>query len=120
MPTTFLKLSDLLTLTADLGAGPVRDLGLLESAAARPQTTLFGEPAYASLELQAAALLHSICRNLALVDGNKRLAWLATVVFLDVNGVFVELPDDEAFDLVMAVAEGPLDLPEIAERLGAS
>ena len=101
----------------DLGAGPVRDLGLLESAAARPRTSLFGEDAYPSLELKAAALLHSLCRNHPLVDGNKRLSWLATTVFLDLNGVDVTMSHDEAFDLVMAVADGTLDVPEIAQRL---
>lgn len=115
--TTYLSLADLLTLTQDLGAGPVRDVGLLSSATARPQTTLFGDDAYESLELKAAALLHSVCRNHALVDGNKRLAWLAAVIFLDLNGVEVDLSNDEAFDLVMAVAEGSLDVPEIAARL---
>lgn len=115
----YLSLEDLLQLTVDLGAGPVRDAGLLESASARPRTTVFGEDAYPTLELKAAALLHSVCNNHALVDGNKRLAWLAATVFLDLNGRVVEMPDDQAFDLVMAVAEGRLDVPEIAVALEA-
>jgi death on curing protein len=114
----YLDLEDLLQLTDDLGAGPVRDVGLLESAAARPRTSLFGEDAYPSLMLKAAALLHSLCRNHALVDGNKRLAWLASLVFLDINGVGVVMSQDEAFNLVMEVAEGTLDVPDIAQRLG--
>ncbi len=97
----------------------VRDLGLLASAAGRPATTLMGEDAYPTLADKAAALLHSLARNHALVDGNKRLAWLATVVFLDLNGRTVELGDDDAFALVMAVAEGSLDVAEIAARLTA-
>lgn len=113
----YLDLEELLILTRRLGAGPVRDPGLLESAAARPRTSVFGEDAYPTLELKAAALLHSLCRNHALVDGNKRLAWLAADLFLRLNGQVVEMPDDEAFDLVMAVAEGRLDLPEIAAQL---
>jgi death on curing protein len=113
----FLDVEDLVQLTADLGAGPVRDIGLLDSASARPRSSVFGEDAYASIELKAAALLHSICGNHALVDGNKRLAWLAAVVFLDLNGRRITLSHDEAFDLVMAVAEGALDVPEIAVRL---
>jgi death-on-curing protein len=113
----YLDLEDLLQLTDDLGAGPVRDVGLLESAAARPRTSLFGEDAYPTLPLKAAALLHSICLNHALVDGNKRLAWLAAATFLDINGGAITVTQDEAFDLVMTVAEGGLDMPEIAERL---
>ncbi|GAA3656734.1 type II toxin-antitoxin system death-on-curing family toxin [Nocardioides ginsengisoli] len=114
----FLDLEDLLALTDDLRAGPVRDAGLLEASVARPRTTLFGDDAYPGLVLKAAALLHSICRNHALVDGNKRLAWLATDVFLRINDVVVELPDDQAFDLVMGVADGTLDVPDIADVLG--
>ena len=96
----------------------VRDYGLLESAVARPATTVFGEDAYPSLELKAAALLHSLTTNHALVDGNKRLAWTATIVFLYLNGQYVDGPDDEAFDFVMAVAGGALsDLDKIAEQL---
>ena len=118
--TTFLDLEDLIQLTRDLGAGPVRDAGLLESAAARPRTTLFGEDAYPAIETKAAALLHSICRNHALVDGNKRLAWHAATVFLWLNGWRVTLTQDKAFTLVMDVAEGVLDVPEIARALGSA
>jgi death on curing protein len=92
-----LDLEDLLALTRALGAGPVRDLGLLDSACARPRSTAFGADAYTTLEAKAAALLHSLARNQALVDGNKRLAWLAAVVFLDINGSAVELDDEDAF-----------------------
>jgi death-on-curing protein len=113
----YLDLEDLLQLVRDLTAGPVRDVGLLDSAAARPQSSAFGEDAYPTLALKAAALLHSIARNHALVDGNKRLAWLATVVFLDLNGHRPDLTPDAAFDLVMDVAEGKSDVEEIANRL---
>lgn len=116
--TEFLSLEDLLHLTRDLGAGPVRDVGLLDSAVARPRSSAFGEDAYPTIELKAAALLHSICRNHALVDGNKRLAWHATTVFLAVNGYSVILDHDKAFELVMGVAEGSADVEQIAEVLG--
>jgi death on curing protein len=117
-----LDLEDLLVLVRKLGAGPVRDIGLLDAAVARPRSSAFGADAYPGLELKAAALLHSIVRNHALVDGNKRLAWLATVVFLDLNGKRVEIDDESAFELVMGAAEGSLDLEDIAARLlgGAS
>lgn len=105
-------------MTRALGAGPVRDVGLLDSAATRPRSTVFGELAYPTVPLQAAALLHSIACNHPLVDGNKRLAWLSTVVVLRLNDHDVDLTHDEAFQLVMDVASGSLrDVPDIAERL---
>jgi death on curing protein len=113
----YLDLEDLLGLVRDLRTGPVRDVGLLDSAAARPRSGAFGEDAYPTLSLKAAALLHSLVGNHALVDGNKRLGWLATVVFLDVNGHAPDLDDDEAFTLVMDVAAGRVDVEEIAARL---
>jgi death on curing protein len=115
----YLELDDLLGLVRALGAGPVREVGLLEAACARPRATVYGADAYPSLVDKASALLHSLVRNHALVDGNKRLGWLAAVVFLDVNGLQVDLSDDDAFELVMAVAEGRLEVDAIAERLRA-
>jgi death-on-curing protein len=100
-----------------LGVGPVRDVGLLDSALARPRSSAFGRDAYAPLDLKAAALLHSIGGNHSLVDGNKRLAWLATVVFLDLNGPAPDLTDDDAFDLVWDVASDQVGLDEIQRRL---
>lgn len=97
---------------------PIRDLGLLGSAAARPQATAFGDDAYADLWTKAAALLHSVVKNHALVDGNKRLGWLATAVFLEINGVPVtHVTNDAVFDLVMAVTTGRDDVAEIAAEL---
>ncbi len=98
----------------------IRDAGLLESALARPQTVLFGEDAYPDIHTKAAALLHSICSNHALVDGNKRLALAGTIAFLGMNGWVLTLSNDEAYDLVIAVASGELeDLSELAGRLQA-
>ena len=113
----YLDLEDLLGLVRALGAGPVRDLGLLDSAGARPRSQAFGEDAYGTLALKAAALLHSLVGNHALVDGNKRLGWLATVVFLDLNGHAPDLDDDAAFALVIDVAAGAVDVENIALRL---
>lgn len=113
----YLTLEDLLRLVRRLGLGPVRDLGLLDAAVARPQSSAFGEDAYPTIELKAAALLHSIVTNHALVDGNKRLGWLATTVFLDVNDAPVDLGDDDAFQLVVDVAEGRIGVEESADRL---
>jgi len=96
----------------------VRDYGLLESALARPRASIFGADAYPSLAEKAAALLHSIAGNHAFVDGNKRLALAATIAFLGVNGQRLTLSNDEAYDLVIAVAKGELDdVPTIATRI---
>jgi death on curing protein len=115
----YLDLEDLLGLTRRLNAGQVRDVGLLESTCARPRATVFGSEAYPSLPLKAAALLHSLVRHHALVDGNKRLAWLAAVVFLDLNDHTVTIDDEAAYELVMAAAEGRIDVEGIAEGLAA-
>lgn len=117
MSIEYLTLEDLVDLVRRLGAGPVRDIGLLDAAAARPRSSAFGTDAYPTLALKAAALLHSIVRNRALVDGNKRLAWLATVVFCSLNGVEITLSDDDAFDLVMMAASGEEELEEVVARL---
>jgi death-on-curing protein len=114
----YLDLDDILALVRALGVGPVRDLGLLDSAVARSRSSAFGEDAYPTLTLKAASLLHSLANNHALVDGNKRLAWLATVVFLDINGTAPSLDDDEAFDLVWEIAATSIDVEGIARRLG--
>lgn len=117
---TYLTLEDLLGLVRRLGVGPVTDVGLLDAAVARPRSSAFGDDAYPTLHLKAAALLHSIVTNHALADGNKRLGWLAAVVFLDLNEAAVTLEDDDAFDLVMAVAEDRTDVKSIADRLARS
>jgi|SRR5665213_90376 len=113
----YLDLEDLLQLVRMLRIGPVRDIGLLDSAAARPRSSAFGEDAYPSIRLKAAALLQSITNNHALVDGNKRLAWLATTVFLDLNGLGPELSDEDAFNLVWEVAGSSVDVEAIALKL---
>jgi len=113
----YLDLEDVLAMVRTLSIGPVRDIGLLDSAVNRPRSSAFGEDAYPSLSLKAAALLHSMTKNHALVDGNKRLAWLSTVVFCDLNGFAPRLTDDEAFQLVWDIASSEVDVALIAERL---
>lgn len=111
-----------LLMLADLAVGgqaQVRDLGLLSSAAARPQSGFGDFEAYPTLSAKAAALLHSLVRNHGLVDGNERLGWVATVAFCDLNGTWIEAPDVDAYELVIAVAEGRIDVPAIADHLRA-
>jgi death-on-curing protein len=107
----YLTLPELLHIAErTLGDGyAVRDYGLLEAALARPQATAFGKDAYPDLDAKAAALLHSIARNHALIDGNKRLALAAVIAFYGLNGRRLTLANDEAYDLVMSVAAGQLD-----------
>ncbi len=107
----YLDLDSLLYIAArTLGGEPVvRDYGLLESALARPRASAFGEDAYPDIFAKAAALLHSLARNHALVDGNKRLALASTIAFLGINGHRLTLSNEEAYDLVIAVATGALD-----------
>ncbi len=99
----------------------IRDVGLLESALARPRASAFGKDAYAGVEEKAAALLHSFARNHALVDGNKRLALAATIAFLGLDGHRLTLSNDQAYEFVMAVATGDLDdISTIAGRIRTS
>jgi death-on-curing protein len=94
------------TLGADYA---VRDYGLLEAALARPKATAFGKDAYPDPDAKAAALLHSIARNHALIDGNKRLALATVIAFYGLNGRRLTLTNDEAYDLVISIAAGQLD-----------
>jgi death on curing protein len=113
-PIDYLSLDDIL----EVGQGVVddlrvRDLGLLASAAARPAMTAFGEDAYPTFADKAAALMHSIARNHALINGNTRLAWSATRVFCLLNGRDLVFTVDEAEQLVLDVASGRLDVPDL-------
>jgi death on curing protein len=116
-----LDLDDLLHIARrTLGDVEMRDVGLLEAAAARPRATAFGEDAYPSIHAKAAALLHSVARSHPLVDGNKRLALAATIAYYGLNGLRLTLTNGEAYDLVMAVAAGEIDdVPAIAATLEA-
>ncbi|KQQ10592.1 type II toxin-antitoxin system death-on-curing family toxin [Rathayibacter sp. Leaf296] len=114
----YLGLEDLLAIAEDLRVASVRDLGLLDSAAHRPQSSLYGREAYPGIHLKAAVLLESIVRNNPLIDGNKRLGWLSAVVFLGLNGLDLDAPDDDAYDLVIGVATGEVAAEESAGKLG--
>ena len=119
MADRLLTLADLLFVAErTLGEFVVRDIGLLDVATARPQSTVFGEDAYPSLELKVAALVHSVARNHALVDGNKRLALASAIATFGFNGRRLSLTNDEAYELIIEVATGALvDVDYIAVRL---
>jgi len=116
----YVELDDLIDLARVLlgDPPPTRDVGLLGSAAARPQASAFGHDAYPDVVTKAAALLQSVVCNHALVDGNERLGWLATAVFLELNGLDAsEIADDDVYDLVIWVASASRTLADITSRL---
>lgn len=123
--TRFLILADVVALGNRLLAVEdehlvIRDVGLLESALARPRASVFGRDAYPELTTKAAALMESLARNHCLVDGNKRLAWAGTKLFLALNGVWLAAPSpDEGERFVLDVCQGALAVPEIAATLTA-
>lgn len=119
-PVEYLDLDDLIDLARALlgDPPPIRDVGLLGSAAARPQATAFGQDAYPDVITKAAALLQSIVNNHALIDGNKRLGWLATAVFLELNGFNAsKISNDDVYDLVIWIASTNASLEDITIRL---
>lgn len=113
----YLTTKDLLSLAAGLDVGPVRDIGLLDSAAHRPRASVLGLDAYPELDLKAGALLESIVVNHPLVDGNKRLGWLSVVVFYGLNDLDLQAPDEDAYELVIAIASGRVDHRTAAQHL---
>lgn len=113
----YLSTKDLFELAQLLGVLDVRDLGLLDSAALRPQSVVFGTESYPMFADKGAALIESIVGNHPLVDGNKRLGWAALVSFYVLNGIYLELVDDEAYEFVIGVASGELHYLEIANQL---
>ena len=119
----YLELDELLIIAERATGNPVdvRDYGLLESALARPAATAFGTDAYPTIHHKAAALVHSLARNHALVDGNKRLALGGLIAFLGMNGVRLKWSNEDAYEFTMQVAKGDLDdVPAIAELLASA
>ena len=116
----YLDTDDLVSLTCLLlgDPPPIRDFGLLDAAAARPQASAFGEDAYPDLWAKAGALLHSIVKSHPLVDGNKRLGWLAAAVYLEINGIGIAAaPNVAVYRLVMRVAAENVPAEQVAQML---
>lgn len=114
----YLDFHDLLLICDEIIPGyQIRDSGLLLSALERPQTELYGVEVYPEFEMKAAALMHSIARNHALIDGNKRLAWSSMRIFCLMNKRDVVLTTAQAEKLTVAVAAGKYDVEQIAQRL---
>jgi death on curing protein len=116
-----LTVEDLLSIAEEvLGAPAVKDIGLLDAAAHRPQASPFGQDAYPTIHEKAAALLDAVVRHHALVDGNKRLGWAAAAVFYELNGFDLHPSSvEEAVEPVIAVAAGHMELAKLSKRLAS-
>jgi len=114
--TEYVELDHALDVIASLGFY-VKDVGLLDSALARPKTTVFGEDAYQTLDLKAAAMCHSLIKNHALVDGNKRTTWSLMVVFLFLNDFKHNFTADEGMEFVLGIATDQITIEQAAEMI---
>jgi len=112
----YLSLEDALQQIAIAGFY-VKDVGLLDSALARPQTSVFGEDAYPTLELKAAAMTHSVIKNHPMVDGNKRTSWFLLNAFLYINGYLLEMSTELGLEFTLGIATDGLSLEEAAEMI---
>ena len=113
----YLSTEDLLYLASRIGVLEVRDMGLLDSAAMRPQSVVFGTESYPMLADKAAALMESIVGNHPLVDGNKRLGFAAVSLFYEMNGVPLRITNDQAYEFTIKVAAGEAKYKEMAQQL---
>ena len=102
-----------------LRAGGVRDLAPLTGPPPPPQPTLRGREEHPPLSEKAAALLESLTKNHALVDGNKRLAWAACSVFLSLNAAVIHesVSNDDVYELVIAVASSQITMEQVCATL---
>lgn len=117
-PIDYLDLHDLIEIGKSLiGDFRIRDEGLLESAAMRPQTTIYGEDAYPGFEEKVASFIHSLARNRALIDGNKKIAWSAGRIFCLMNGRDLKMPIDDAEKMILDIAKGDIEVADIATIL---
>lgn len=122
MAPWFLRVDDVLQIHQDQierygGSPDLRDPGLLTSAVDTPRATFDGSNLHGDLFEMAAAYLFHIVRNHPFVDGNKRTGAAAALVFLDLNGIEMDIDDAELVDHVLAVAEGEVPKAEVAAFL---
>jgi death on curing protein len=102
------------------GGSRLRDIDLLESAVLRPQSSAFGQDAYPTVIDKAGAFFHSLSRNHAFVDGNKRTSTIATILFLELNGYRVTWQPEQALAFILEVATGQHDIETITRWLAAN
>lgn len=115
--TRYLTIAELIIINEEIigKRTQLRDVDLLESSVIRPQSSAFGEDAYPTIPDKAAALFHSLARNHAFVDGNKRTATIATIIFLEHNGFHVDWNNEDALQFIIESATGGHDVEEIAQ-----
>jgi death-on-curing protein len=99
------------------GSNGVRDIGLVESAIARPQAAFGGYDAYPTLFEKAAVLMQGLIKNHGFVDGNKRTGTAVMSIFIKLNGRKLHLSDTQLEDLAVKVAEDKLDLESLTAWL---
>ena len=118
----FLTLSEVLLILQDQirrygGRYGIRDIGLLSSAIAMPESTYEGQYLHKNIYEQAAAYAFHICQNHPFLDGNKRTALASALVFLDINGIEIEDPNEELYEVIMKTATGKYKKNDIAQAL---
>ncbi|PQO31507.1 type II toxin-antitoxin system death-on-curing family toxin [Blastopirellula marina] len=92
----------------------IRDPGLLESAVLTPQQKFSGNYLHTNIYQMAAAYLFHLCKNHPFVDGNKRVAAMTAIIFLDVNGIETTATNEQLYELVIRVASETIEKSEIA------
>ena len=117
--TLYLSVEQVLSLHKALvgqfgGTSGMRERGALESALARPAMTFGGDDLYADLAAKAAALMQSLVLNHPFVDGNKRIGVAAAELFIELNELTLDAPDEELEDMTLALAEGKVKVEALA------
>jgi death on curing protein len=120
LPSFLLSVDDVIEIHEDQianygGSAGVRDMGLLDSAVAAPKATYGGQLLHDDLAAMAGAYLYSLAKNHPFVDGNKRVATAAALVFLRANGYTVACLAEELTDAVLAVAKGEWNREAISQ-----
>jgi death-on-curing protein len=118
----FLTLSEVLLILQDQirrygGKYGILDIGLLSSAIAMPQSTFESKYLHKNIYEQAAAYAFHICQNHPFLDGNKRTALATALVFLDINGIEIDDPNEELYEVIMKTAKGINKKDDIAQAL---
>ena len=122
MPTRYLNIVEMMIINEEIiGAqSRLRDVDLLESAVLRPQSSAFGQDAYPTIIDKAAAQFHSLLRNHAFVDGNKRTSVVALLMFLRLNGYNVRWNAEHTLAMILKIATGDSTVEQIATWLRAN
>jgi death-on-curing protein len=111
----YLTVEDVIAFDAEaIGVPALRSPDGLASAVGRPQQSAFGEDAYPTITLKAAALMQSLAENQPFVDGNKRIAWICGKLFLQLHGYTMHASDQEALDLFVNFIANGMTVEDLA------